>query len=92
MHPLLDRTSIYVMHECRLIQCHHCGLCFTCRAPREKWTRKATSDHNLVRFNGDPGSPRTQVPLPFQPLPAAPSVVDSDGGSELLVQPFAKFV
>jgi hypothetical protein len=82
MHPLLDRAAIYVMNECRLTQCHHSSLCFTFGAPREKWARKATSDHNLVRFNGDPGSPLAQVPLPFQSLLAAPSVVDSDRSSD----------
>jgi hypothetical protein len=65
-HPFSNRASIYVTNERRLTQCHHFGLCIAYRAAREKWKWNATIDDDLVHFNGDPGSPLTQVPSSFR--------------------------
>src|SRR5258708_19186942 len=76
LNPLLDRASIHVTEKRRLSQRHHAALGFTPRAPRDNRTCKATGDNNLVRFNGDPGSPLAHVLPAFQALPATFVVIN----------------
>lgn len=81
VYPLLDHASVYMTEKRRLAQRHHSGLCFTPLAPRNHRTCNATGDHNLGCFNGDPGASLDHVQSPYQALPTALGVVDSDGGS-----------
>jgi hypothetical protein len=76
LNPLLDRASIHVTEKRRLSQRYHAALGFTLRAPRHNRTYKSSGDHNLICFNGDPGSPLAHVASPFQALPATFGVVD----------------
>jgi len=74
--PILNRAWAHVTEKRCLIQRHHAALSFTPRAPRDNRTCNATGDNNLVRFNGDPGSPLAHVLPPFQALPATFGVIN----------------